>query len=150
MLYLSNCRVMNPPSPPTSEQSSELPVVHSPTRTQCHPFTIRLIPQNPLTVMMTRIVSCVGIKATSCDSLNKGNTFLIPGQALLTPVMAVTFLQESGGKSPLCLWGRSKDSTFSDIPSILKRARLSDLGTSIPVNLVILTRLPNVWFIIST
>lgn len=48
--------------------------------------------------MMTRIVSCVGIKATSCDSPNKGNTFLIPGQALLTPVMAVTFLQESGEK----------------------------------------------------
>lgn len=83
---------------PTSSQASELPVVHSPTGTQCHPFTIRLISHNPLTVMMTRIVSCVGIKAMSCDSLNNGNTFLIPGQALLTPVTAVTVLQESGEK----------------------------------------------------
>lgn len=90
--------------------------------------------------MTTRIVSCVGIKAMSCDSLNKGNTFLIPGQALLTPVTAVTFLQESGGKSPFCLWGRSKDATSSDIPSILKSAHRSDLGTGVPVNLVILTR----------
>lgn len=48
--------------------------------------------------MMTRIVSCVGIKAMSCDSLNNGNTFLILGQALLTPVTAVTFLLESGRK----------------------------------------------------
>lgn len=53
--------------------------------------------------MMTRIVSCVGIKAMSCDSLNNGNTFLILGQALLTPVTAVTFLQESGEKSILSL-----------------------------------------------
>lgn len=43
-------------------------------------------------------------------------------------------------KSQFFLWGRSKDATSSDIPSILKYARRNDLGTGIPVNLVILTR----------
>lgn len=35
----------------------------------------------------------------SCDSPNNGNVFLILGQALLTPVTAVTFLQESAEKN---------------------------------------------------
>lgn len=99
-LRLSNCRVMKNA---TSQQPSELPVVHSPTGRQSHPFTIRLISPNPLTVMMTRIVSCVGIKAMSCDSANSGNVFLILGQALPTPVTAVTFLQESAENSTLSL-----------------------------------------------
>lgn len=47
---------------------------------------------------MTRIVSCVGIKAMSCDSPNNGTVLLILGQALLTPVTAVAFLQQSEEK----------------------------------------------------
>lgn len=47
---------------------------------------------------MTCIVSCVGIKAMSCDSPNNGSVLLILGQALLTPVTAVACLQESAEK----------------------------------------------------
>lgn len=35
----------------------------------------------------------------SCDSPNNENVFLIRGQALLTPVTPVTFLQESSEKT---------------------------------------------------
>lgn len=82
-----------PTTTTTSQQPFELPVTHPPTRRQCRPFTIRLISHNPLTVMTVRVLSCLssaGIKAESCDSPNKGNTSLIPGQALLTPVTPVT------------------------------------------------------------
>lgn len=47
---------------------------------------------------MTCIVRRAKLKEMSCDILNKGNLFLIRGRALLTRVVAIAFLQESGGK----------------------------------------------------
>lgn len=106
----------------TSQQPSQRPAAQSPPGRQCHPFTIRLISQNPLTVTMTRIVSRAGIKATSCDSPADGSAVLILGQALLTPVTPVAFLQEGAGKSPFCLQrikGGSKPANSSDAPPAL-------------------------------
>lgn len=60
---------------PELPAASELPVLQSPSGRQCHPFTIRRVSQNPPTATMTRIVSCVGIKAQSCDRGTRGTRF---------------------------------------------------------------------------
>lgn len=117
----------------TSQQPSELPAVQSPSGRQCHPFTIRLISQNPLTVTMTRIVSRAGIKATSCDSHANGSAVLILGQALLTLVTAVTFLQESAGKVHFVFKGSKEDQRVLTV--LMPHLYSEVLDPGIPVNL---------------
>lgn len=82
---------------------------------------------------MTRIVSRAGIKATSCDSHANGSTVLILGQALLTLVTAVTFLQESAGKVHFVFKGSKEDQRMLTLLMPHQCSEVLDSG--IPVNL---------------